>query len=190
MFTECGNGLQYLEPSTKRKTQLTEMIFREVGQDALVYLVLAEYRLVLPEAQAAQLLWLGDALCPLADGATSKLPAAATATAAAAYNDTTAAATTAAATHDAATHSAAAPADPAPAACTAATADATTAACTLGDLVTKLRLGAFLVEDIEGRQAHVRKLFLAEDDFMIRHGLLRGQVRHRRAARCGEGATR
>ena len=43
MFTECGNRLQYLEPSTKWKTQLTEMIFREVGQDALVYLVLAEY---------------------------------------------------------------------------------------------------------------------------------------------------
>ena len=46
MFTKCGNGLQYLEPSTKWKTQLTEMIFREVGQDALVYLVLAEYRLI------------------------------------------------------------------------------------------------------------------------------------------------
>jgi hypothetical protein len=77
-------------------------------------------------------LWLGDALCPLADSATSKLPAAATATAAysdttaatsaAAYNDTTAAATTAAATHGAGTLG--------------------------GDLVTKLRLGAFLVEDI------------------------------------------
>jgi hypothetical protein len=36
MFTECGNGFQYLEPSTKRKTQLTEMILREVRQDALV----------------------------------------------------------------------------------------------------------------------------------------------------------
>ena len=54
MFTECGNGLQYLEPRTKWKTQLTEMIFREVGQDALVYLVLAEYRLILFEAQAPQ----------------------------------------------------------------------------------------------------------------------------------------
>ena len=172
MFAECGNSLQYLEPSTKWKTQLTEMIFREVGQDALVYLVLAEYRLVLPEAQAAQLLWLGDALCPLADGATSKLPAAATATAAAAYNDTTAAATTAAATHGAASHG-----------------TATRRAGTLGgDLVTKLRLGAFLVEDIEGRQAHVRKLFLAENDFVIRRGLLRGQVRH--WGRCGRGATR
>jgi hypothetical protein len=56
-----------------------------------------------------------------------------------------------------------------------------------GDLVTKLRLGALLVEDIEGRQANVRKLFLAEDDFVIRCGLLAGQVRYRR--RCGEGAT-
>src|SRR5215471_13541994 len=54
MFTECGNGLQYLEPSTKWKTQLTEMIFREVGKDVLVYLVLAEYRLILFEAQAPQ----------------------------------------------------------------------------------------------------------------------------------------
>jgi hypothetical protein len=34
------------ELSTTWKTQLTEMIFREVGQDALVYLVLAEYRLI------------------------------------------------------------------------------------------------------------------------------------------------
>jgi hypothetical protein len=54
MFTECGNGLQHLEPSTKWKTQLTQMIFREVGQDALVYLVLAEYRLILFEAKAPQ----------------------------------------------------------------------------------------------------------------------------------------
>jgi hypothetical protein len=54
MFTECGNGLQYLEPRAKWKTQLTEMIFREVGQDALVYLVLAEYRLILFEAKAPQ----------------------------------------------------------------------------------------------------------------------------------------
>jgi hypothetical protein len=51
MVTECG---QYLELSTKWKTQLTEMIFREVGQDALVYLVLAEHRLILFEAQAPQ----------------------------------------------------------------------------------------------------------------------------------------
>jgi hypothetical protein len=54
MFTECSNGLQYLEPSTKWKTQLTEMIFREVGQYALVYLVLAEYRLILFETKAPQ----------------------------------------------------------------------------------------------------------------------------------------
>jgi hypothetical protein len=30
------------------------MIFREVGQDALVYLILAECRLIFPEAQASQ----------------------------------------------------------------------------------------------------------------------------------------
>jgi len=41
---------------------------------------------------------------------------------------------------------------------------ATRGAGTLGgDLVTKLRLGALLVEDIEGRQVDVGKLFLAED---------------------------
>ena len=138
---------------------------------------------------AGLLLWLGDALCPLADSATSKLPAAATATAAAAYSDTTAATAAAAyndttaaataATHGAASHGA------------ATRGAATRGAGTLGsDLITKLRLGAFLVEDIEGRQAHVRKLFLAENDFVVRRGLLRGQVRHWRGARCGEGATR
>jgi hypothetical protein len=113
---------------------------------------------------ASSFIGLGDAVCPLADSATSKLPAAATATAAAAYsdttaataaaayNDTTAAATTAAATHGAASHGA------------ASHGAATRGAGTLGgDLVTKLRLGALLVEDIEGRQADVGKLFLAED---------------------------
>jgi hypothetical protein len=99
---------------------------------------------------ASSFIGLGDAVCPLADSATSKLPAAATATAAAAYNDTTAAATTAAATHGAASHGA------------ASHGAATRGAGTLGgDLVTKLRLGALLVEDIEGRQADVGKLFLA-----------------------------
>ena len=86
---------------------------------------------------ASSFIGLGDAVCPLADSATSKLPAAATATAAAAYSDTTAAATRGAATRGAGTLG--------------------------GDLVTKLRLGALLVEDIEGRQADVGKLFLAED---------------------------
>jgi hypothetical protein len=118
---------------------------------------------------ASSFIGLGDAVCPLADSATSKLPAAATATAAAAYsdttaataaaayNDTTAAATTAAATHGAASHGAASHG-------AASHGAATRGAGTLGgDLVTKLRLGALLVEDIEGRQADVGKLFLAED---------------------------
>ena len=106
----------------------------------------------------------------LADAATAPLPAAATATAA--------------------TTAAAAPAAPAAAATATAAPAPTTAASTPSDLVTKLRLGTLLVEDIEGRQADVGKLFLAEDDFVSRRGLLRGQVRHRCAARRGRGATR
>ena len=99
----------------------------------------------------------------LADAATPPLPAAAAA-----------AATTA---------TAATPAAP-------ATAASTTAATTPpGNFVTKLRLSALLVEDIEGRQADVGKLFLAEDDLMIWRGLLRRQVRYRRPVCCGRGAT-
>ena len=75
---------------------------------------------------------------PLTDGATSPLPAAATAAAAA---------------------GAATPAAPA----APATAASTTAAATPSDFVAELRLSALLVEDIEGRQADVGKLFLAED---------------------------
>ena len=97
----------------------------------------------------------------LADAATPPLPAAAAATA-----------TTATATSPAAT---AAPA---------------TAAATPGNFVTKLRLSALFVEDIEGRQADVGKFFLAEDDFVVRGGLLRGQVRQLSPARRGRGATR
>jgi hypothetical protein len=89
----------------------------------------------------------------------------------------------------AATTTAAAPAAPAATATATATA-ATTAASPLRDLVTKLRLGALLVEDIEGRQTDVGKLFLAEDDFVIRRGLLHRQIRPRRGARCRRGATR
>ena len=101
----------------------------------------------------------------LADAATAPLPAAAAAAA------TTAAATT--------------PAAPA----AAATAASTAAAATPSDFVAKLRLSALLVEDIEGRQADVGKLFLAEDDLVIRRGLLRRQVCYRRPVRCGRGAT-
>ena len=100
----------------------------------------------------------------LADAATPPLPAAAAA-----------AATTA---------TAATPAAPAP-----STATATAAATPPGNFVTKLRLNALLVEDIEGRQADVGKLFLAEDDLMIWRGLLRRQVRYRRPVCCGRGAT-
>jgi hypothetical protein len=100
----------------------------------------------------------------LADAATAPLPAAAAA-----------AATAAAATP-------AAPAAP-------ATAASTTAAATPSDFVAELRLSALRVEDIEGRQADVGKLFLAEDDLVIRRGLLRRQVCYRRPVRCGRGAT-
>ena len=108
-----------------------------------------------------------NAVCPLADAATAPLPAAATATAAAA--------------------GAAAPAAAAAAPATAA-ASTTAAATPPSDLLANLTLGALLVEDIEGRQADVRKLFFAEDDFVIRRDLLAGLVGYRR--RCGGGATR
>src|SRR6185437_10979261 len=63
------------------------------------------------------------------------------------------------------------------------------AAAAPSDFVAELRLSALLVEDIEGRQADVGKLFLAEDDLVIRRGLLRRQVCYRRPVRCGRGAT-
>ena len=94
----------------------------------------------------------------------------------------------AATTTAAAAAAAASPAATAAASTPAAT--STPAASPPCELVAKLRLGALLVEDIEGRQADIGKLFLAEDDFVIRCDLLRGQVRYRRAARCGRGATR
>ena len=105
----------------------------------------------------------------LADGATSPRQAATAATA------TTATAATPAAT--------------APSTAAATTAAATTAAAP-SDLIAKLRLRGLFVEDIEGRQADVGKFFLAEDDFVVRGGLLRGQVRQLSSARRGRGATR
>ena len=53
-LVERSNGFQELEPSTKRKTNLTEMILRQIGQDGVVDRVLAEYRLILFEAKAPQ----------------------------------------------------------------------------------------------------------------------------------------
>ena len=105
----------------------------------------------------------------LADGATSPRQAAAAATA-----TTTTAATPAATTPNTA----------------AATTAAATTAATPSDLVAKLRLRGLFVEDIEGRQADVGKFFLAEDDFVVRGGLLRGQVRQLNPARRSRGATR
>jgi pyruvate/2-oxoglutarate dehydrogenase complex dihydrolipoamide acyltransferase (E2) component len=96
----------------------------------------------------------------------------------------------AAATAAATTSAAAAPATTAAAA--PATAAATTTAATApGELIAELGLSGLFVEDVESRQAYVRELFLAEDDFVIRRGLLRRQVRHMRAASGGRsGATR
>jgi hypothetical protein len=91
--------------------------------------------------------WLGLLLSDLrgglnlADAATAPLPAATTATATAASPGATAAAAASATDADSTTATTAA----AP----------TTAASTPSDLVTKLRLGALLVEDIEGRKADV-----------------------------------
>jgi hypothetical protein len=108
------------------------------------------------------------------------LPAAAAATA------TTATAATPAAT---APNTNTATAPNTDAATTATPATATTAAAP-SDLIAKLRLRGLFVEDIEGRQADVGKFFLAEDDFVVRGGLLRGQVRQLSRARRGRGATR
>ena len=99
----------------------------------------------------------------LADGATSPAPAAPATTAAAA----------------------ASPAAAAPDSTAAATATAPPS-----DLLANLMLRTLLVEDVEGRQADVGNLFLAENDFVVRRGLLRGQASPRRSARRGQGATR
>ena len=95
----------------------------------------------------------------------------------------------AAATTAAATAAAAAPAATATAAPAAAAAPAT-AASPPGELVAELRFGALLVEDIEGRQADVGKLFLAEENLVVRRDLLRGQVCPRRSAGRSRGAAR
>ena len=116
----------------------------------------------------------------LADGATSPRQAAAAATA------TTATAATPAATAPN-TNTATAPNTDA---ATPATPAAATTAAAPSDLIAKLRLRGLFVEDIEGRQADVGKFFLAEDDFVVRGGLLRGQVRRLSPARRGQGATR
>ena len=114
----------------------------------------------------------------LADAATPPLPAAAAATA------TTATAATPAATAPN-TNTATAPNTDA-----ATTATTATTAAAPSDLIAKLRLRGLFVEDIEGRQADVRKLFLAEDNLMVRRRLLRGQIRQLSPARRGRGATR
>ena len=118
--------------------------------------------------------------CRSADAATAPLPAAAAATA------TTATAAAPAATAPD-TNTATAPNTDA--ATPATTAAATTAAAP-SDLIAKLRLRGLFVEDIEGRQADVGKFFLAEDDFVVRGGLLRGQIRQLSPARRRRGATR
>ena len=51
---ERANGFQELETSTKRETHLAKMILREIVQDVGVDRVLAEYRLILFEAEAPQ----------------------------------------------------------------------------------------------------------------------------------------
>jgi hypothetical protein len=95
----------------------------------------------------------------LAGAATSPRPAAAAATAA-----TTAAAPTAAA---------------------AAAATATAATAAPGGLLTKLgRCGVLLVEHIEGRQADVGNLLLAEEELMLCGGVLRRNIRRRSTSSC------
>jgi hypothetical protein len=73
----------------------------------------------------------------------------------------------------------------APAASPAASTAATTSA-TPGDFLPELRLcGIFLVEHIECRQADVRDFLVTEKDFMIWRDVLRRNIRHLSAGRCG-----
>jgi len=107
---------------------------------------------------------VGDRWFRLADGATSPPKAAAAAA------TTTATAATA----------------PAAAATSAAAAASAAAATTPSEFLAELGLrGVFLVEDIEGRQAHVGDFFLAEKDFVRRREILRLYVGRRSAGGCG-----
>src|SRR5215472_11841515 len=86
---------------------------------------------------------------------------------------------------DAPRPAAAAAAAAAPAASPAASTAATTSA-TPGDFLPELRLcGIFLVEHIECRQADVRDFLVTEKDFMIWRDVLRRNIRHLSAGRCG-----
>ncbi len=53
-LVELSDGFQELDPSTKRNTNLTEMVLRQVGQDCVVDCVRAKCRLILFEAKAPQ----------------------------------------------------------------------------------------------------------------------------------------
>src|SRR5215467_1666064 len=78
---------------------------------------------------------------------------------------------------------------PRPAAAAAASPAASTAATTSatpGDFLPELRLcGIFLVEHIECRQADVRDFLVTEKDFVIWRDVLRRNIRHLSAGRCG-----
>jgi hypothetical protein len=51
---ERGGGLEEFETRTEREAELAEMIVREIGQNGEVYVILAEHRLILFEADAPQ----------------------------------------------------------------------------------------------------------------------------------------
>src|SRR5262245_22228412 len=53
--TQSSDGIQQLDTVPERcDAKLLQVLFRQARKDSLVYLVLAEYRLILPEAQAPQ----------------------------------------------------------------------------------------------------------------------------------------
>ena len=55
VITQSGNGVEQLHPVPEcRDAKLLQVLFRQARKNRLVYLILAECRLVLPEAQAPQ----------------------------------------------------------------------------------------------------------------------------------------
>src|SRR6476646_4311401 len=55
LVTQSSNGVEQLHPMPEcRNAKLLQVLFRQARKNRLVYLILAECRLILPEAQAPQ----------------------------------------------------------------------------------------------------------------------------------------
>src|SRR6516165_11367820 len=53
--TQCSDGIQQLHTVSKRRdAKLLQVLMRQARENRLVYVILAEDRLILPEAQAPQ----------------------------------------------------------------------------------------------------------------------------------------